>query len=110
VRVWTDVHGTLSGLDLQGELSNTQRSRVLLEIAAVFASHSAKRVPTVLLVDWAAKSFDSEWMKRVIDFLSSDDNPFQRVLERVTNGLGGCEMARVINLCGKESDVTVAPE
>ena len=105
--VWTDVNGTSSGLDIQRQLSNTERSRVLLEIAAVFARHSAKRSPTILLVDWAAKSFDSRWMSRVIDFLSSDINPFQTVLERVTNGLDGCAMARVINLCGKEVDVTV---
>ena len=109
LRVWADVDGTSPGLDLQGQLSNTERCRVLLEIAAVFARQSAKRVPTVLLVDLAAKSFDSEWMRRVIDFFSSDDNPFQTVLERVSNGLGGCEMARVINLCGTESDVTVSP-
>lgn len=106
--VWTDVDGTSSGLDLQGQLSNTERSRVLLEIAAVFARHSAQRVPTVLLVDWAAKSFDSDWMRRVIEFLSADYNPFQTVLERVSNGLGGCELARVINLSGRESDVTIA--
>jgi hypothetical protein len=55
IRVWTDVHGTLPGLDLQRQLSNTERCRILLEIAAVFARYSAKRVPTVLLVDWAAK-------------------------------------------------------
>jgi energy-coupling factor transporter ATP-binding protein EcfA2 len=60
LRVWTEVDGTWPGLDLQGQLSNTERCRVLLEIAAAFARQSAKRVPTVLLVDWAAKSFDSE--------------------------------------------------
>jgi hypothetical protein len=107
IRVWTEVHGTLAGLDLQRQLSNTERSRVLLEIAAVFARYSARGVPTVLLVDWAAKSFDSVWMSRVIDFLSSDDNPFQTVLERVTNGLGGHSTAGVVSLHGKESDVTV---
>ena len=106
VVVWTDVNGTSSGLDLLGQLSNTERARVLLEIAAVFARHSAKRSPTILLVDWAAKSFDSRWMRRVIEFLSSDSNPFQTVVERVTNGLDGCDMARVVNLCGKEVDVT----
>jgi len=109
IRVWTDVYGTLQGLGLQSQLSNTERSRVLIEIAAVFARYAAKHVPTVLLVDWAAKSFDDKWMSRVIDFLSSDDNPFQTVLERVTNGLGGHHMARVVNLHGKESDVTVDP-
>jgi energy-coupling factor transporter ATP-binding protein EcfA2 len=107
IRVWTDVHGTLPGLGLQDELSNSERSRVLIEIAAVFARYSAKRVPTVLLLDWTAKSFDDRWMRRVIDFLSTDDNPFQTVLERVTNGLGGHEMARVVNLHGSKSDVTV---
>ena len=109
IRVWTDVHGTLQGLGLQDQLSNTERSRVLIEIAAVFARYSAKRVPTVLLVDWAAKSFDDRWMSRVVDFLSSDDNPFQTVLERVTNGLGGHHMTRVVTLHGKESNVTVDP-
>jgi hypothetical protein len=104
IRVWTDVS---PGLGLQDQLSNTERSRVLIEIAAVFARYSAKRVPTVLLVDWAAKSFDDRWMRRVIDFLSSDDNPFQTVLERVTNGLGGHDMARVVTLHGSRSDVTV---
>jgi hypothetical protein len=109
ISVWTDVHGTLPGLGLQDQLSNTERSRVLLEIAAVFARQSAKRVPTVLLIDWAAKSFDSTWMSRVIEFLSSDDNPFQTVLERVTNGLGGHSTARVINLRGRDSNVAVDP-
>jgi hypothetical protein len=54
-----------------------------------------------------SKSFDDEWMSLVIHFLSSDDNPFQAVLERVTNGLGGHGMARVVTFHGKESDVTV---
>jgi hypothetical protein len=107
IHVWTDVHGTLQGLGLQDQLSSTERSRVLIEIAAVFARYSAKRVPTVLLVDWAAKSLDDGWMRRVVDFLSSDDNPFQTVLERVTNGLGGHDMTRVVTLHGKQSNVTV---
>jgi len=107
IRVWTDVHGTSPGLGLQDELSNTEQSRVLIEIAAVFARYSAKRVPTVLLVDWAAKSFDDRWMRRVIEFLSSDDNPFQTVLERVTNRLGGHDMARVVTLHGSRTNVTV---
>gem|GEM_PF-745712 len=109
IRVWTDVNGTLPGLGLQNQLSNTERARVLIEIAAVFARYSAKRVPTVLLVDWAAKSFDSGWMSRVIDFLSSDENPFQTVLECVTNGLGGHDMARVVAIHGSRSNVTVGP-
>lgn len=109
IRVWTDVQGTLSGLNLQDQLSNTERSRVLIEIAAVFSRYSAKRVPTVLLLDWAAKSFDDLWMSRVVEFLSSEENPFQTVIERVTNGLGGHSMARVVALHGRGSNVIIGP-
>ncbi|MFN0104137.1 MAG: hypothetical protein ACKV2U_18890 [Bryobacteraceae bacterium] len=107
LRVWTDVHGTPQGLKLQSQLSNTEQSRILIEIAAVFARYSAKQVPTVLLIDWAAKSFDSKRMNEIIEFLSSEDNPFQTVLERVTNGLGGHAIARVVTLHGTKSDVTI---
>jgi hypothetical protein len=107
VRVWTDVQGTSPGLSLQDQLSNTERSRVLIEIAAVFARHSAKRVPTVLLLDWAAKSFGDRWMSRVVEFLSSEENPFQTVIERVTNGLGGHSGARVVALQGKRAGVII---
>lgn len=106
LRLHTDVHGTLRGLDLRYGLSNTERCRVLLEIAAVFARHSAKRVPTVLLIDWAAKSFDNKWMKRVLDFLSEDGNRFQTVIERVAHGLESWEAARTINLIGNKENVT----
>lgn len=58
VRVRTEIEGSVAGLSLQ-QLSNSERSRVLIETAAVFARHSAQRVPTVLLLDWAAKSFDA---------------------------------------------------
>ena len=109
IRVWTDVHGTSPGLSLQDQLSNTERCRVLIEIAAVFARHSAKRVPTVLLLDWAAKSFDNRWMSRVVEFLSTEEIPFQTIIERVTNGLGGHSMARVVTLYGSKTDVTVGP-
>jgi hypothetical protein len=107
IRVWTDVHGTSPGLDLQKQLSGSERSRVLIEIAAVFARYSSKRVPTVLLLDWAAKSFDSRWMSRIVEFLSAQENTFQTVIERVTNGLGGHEMARVVALNGNTTDVTI---
>jgi hypothetical protein len=109
IRVWTDVQGTMPGLSLQNQLSGTEQSRVLIEIAAVFARYSAKHVPTVLLLDWAAKSFDNRWMGRVIEFLSSDENPFQTVIERVKNGLGGHAMARVVSLEGNTADVTIGP-
>jgi hypothetical protein len=89
IRVWTDVRGTSPGLSLQKQLSGSERSRVLIEIAAVFARYSSKRVPTVLLLDWAAISFDNRWMSRVVEFLSDKENPFQTVVERVRNGLGG---------------------
>ncbi len=107
IRVWTDVQGTSPGLSLQKQLSGSERSRVLIEIAAVFARYSAKRVPTVLLLDWAAKSLGSKWMSRVIEFLSSEENLFQTIIERVTNDLGGCDTARVIFLKGNMTDVTI---
>jgi hypothetical protein len=106
---WTDVKGTSPGLSLQHQLSNTERSRVLIEIAAVFARYSAKRVPTVLVLDWAEKSFGSSWMSRVVEFLSSEENPFQTVIERVTNGLEGHSMARVVALAGRMTGVTIVP-
>ncbi len=109
IRVWTDVHGTSPGLSLQKQLSGSERSRVLIEIAAVFARHSAKRVPTVFLLDWAAKSLDSRWMSLIVEFLSSEENPFQTIIERVTNGLGGHDMARVVSLNGNTADVTIGP-
>ena len=109
IHVWTDVQGTSSGFSLQDQLSNTERCRVLIEIAAVFARYSAKRVPTVLLLDWAAKSFDDSWMSRVVEFLSSEENAFQTIIERVTNGLGGHSMARVITLGGRRAGVTIGP-
>lgn len=107
IRVWTDVHGTSPGLNLQTQLSGSERSRVLIEVAAVFARYSAKRVPTVLLLDWAAKSLDSRWMSLIVEFLSSEENPFQTIIERVTNGLGGHDMARVVALNGNTTDVTI---
>lgn len=105
-RVWTNVQDTIPGLDLQRSLSHSERARVLIEIAAVFARESAKYVPTVLLLDWAAKSFDYTRMGQMIDFLSNDENPFQTIIERVT-GLGGHDDARLVVLDGTENDVMI---
>jgi len=85
------------GLSLQ-DSSQTRAMSRLIEIAAVFARYSAKRVPTVLLLDWAAKSFDNRWMTRRWWSSVNRGNSFSNDYRAGHKWTGGHSMARVVTL------------
>jgi len=107
VQVATEVQGTFAGLT-RGQLSNSERCQVLIEVAVVLARYSARRAPTILILDWETKSLDSRWLRRMTEFLSSEENPFQTILERLEVDEGIRSLARVVRFAGREKDVVVA--
>ncbi len=107
IYVRTDVEGSRRGLSLQ-QLSTSERARVLIELAVVLARRAAESEPTVLILDWPAKTLDASWLRRMVSLLSEPENSFQTIIERLDTDDGIRNLARVERFVGKEEDVFVA--
>ena len=73
-----DVDDTIAGLSFQA-LSDTEQSRVVIEMAVELARFEAERRPTMLLVDCMAR-FDRRWFQDYVAFIAAQTRQFQTVV------------------------------
>ncbi len=86
-------------------MSGSVKTRLLVEICVAWARFSAKKVPTILLLDGIA-SLDHDSFDDLMNFLSTPENNFQTILTRVyeprdpCTKWGGWEYVRLVGTCG----------
>lgn len=77
-----DVDDTLAGLSFE-DLSDTEQTRVVIEIAVELARSTAERRPTMLVVDCMAR-FDGRWFQDYAAFIAAQTRQFQAVVTAPT--------------------------